>query len=61
MKTKQTELQKQRAAWLAKNPFTPRMSTEEAFRLNEELFRRFPPTREEIEQRPKPVNVEFVL
>jgi hypothetical protein len=61
MKARQTKLQKQRAAWLAKNPFTPGMSPEEALRLNEELFWRFPRTREEMEQRPKPVDVEFVL
>jgi hypothetical protein len=61
MKARQTKLQKQRAAWLAQNPFTPGMATEEALRLNKVLFRRFPPAREEIEQRPKPVDVEFVL
>jgi hypothetical protein len=61
MKNTPKILKKKRAAWLAKHPFTPGMPIEEAFRLNEELFRRFPLTREEIEQRPKPVDVEFVL
>jgi hypothetical protein len=61
MKATQTELQKQRASWLAEHSFTPRMPTGEAFRLNEELFRRFPLTREEIAQRPSPVDVEFAL
>jgi hypothetical protein len=61
MKATQTELQKQRVSWLAEHPFTPGMSTGEVFRLNEEVFRRFPPAREEIEQRPKPVDVKFVL
>jgi ParB-like chromosome segregation protein Spo0J len=61
MKAEQTKLQEKRAAWLAKHPFTPGMSPDEALRLNEELFNCFPLTREEIEQRPKPVDVEFVL
>jgi hypothetical protein len=57
----QTRLQKQITAWIAKHPFTPGMLIEKALRLNGELFRRFPLTLEEIEQRPKPVDVEFVL
>jgi hypothetical protein len=62
MKNIQRNLERKRAAWLAKHAFTPGKSFQETLRLNEEFVRRFPMTREEMEQRAKQmVGVEFVL
>jgi hypothetical protein len=61
MKTRQTQLQKQRAAWLAKHPFTLGMPVEKALQYCDELIRRFPLTPEERRERSTHVDVEFVL
>jgi len=57
----QTQLQKKRAAWIAKHPLKPGRSIEEIFIRNEELVRLYPLTTKERKEKSKHLAVEFVL
>ncbi|MGI8967010.1 MAG: hypothetical protein ACR2H1_13115 [Limisphaerales bacterium] len=55
------KLEKQRAAWLVKNPIKQGMQIEEVIRISKKLYQRFPLTDEERIQKAKQFEVEFVL
>jgi hypothetical protein len=62
MKNGTAEIQQNRAAWIAEHPFKG-LTVDQSLRQSEELYRLFPLTREEDEERrkQKEITVEFVL